>query len=602
MFKLFQIKYLMIFVWCFFANQVSAQLEFEARVSKNRITEYERLRIEFVANFDGDYFKEPDFSAFNAHGPSTSISQSWVNGKSSFNKGYIYIIEPTKTGRFTIGSATIEYKGEVYKTKPITIEVIKGDPNQQQQYNNHNPYYQHRQQPQQIDVDEEIQLIAEINKTNPYVNEPITVVYKLYFSHNIGIQDFSELSKPKYNDFWSHHFEIKQLQPIEETRNGKRTRSVVLKKVVLYPQKDGTLEIEPLSYKMVVQVPTGRRDFFGRMDITTQDKVVSAGKRNINVKPLPTLNQPEDFTGAVGNFSLKVTPSRTALKAGESLDLTVQVSGNGNLKLFKLPELKLPNAFEVYDPVNKQKIDTPLSGMTGSTTDTYTIIPQSKGNFTIKPITFSYFDLGSKSYKTLSSESFEIVVTDGDGQIARKDDKTDVDLSKAVVSADQFKYIHTKTKLTDTNQGDFLGSIKHFGSMLFVLSLIPLFIIIKRRRASSVADVMGNRIKANQRLTKKYLKEAQNTLTQKDLFYDALERSLHKYLKAKLHIETSEMTKERISELLLEKKFNPTDVGQYMTLLESCEFARYAPSTEAKMNEDYQLAVSTITNIEKTIV
>lgn len=595
MFNFYQIKYLFIISLCFITSFINAQLSFETKVNKTRISEYERLRVEFTANFDGDFFEVPDLSSFRANGPYQSLSQIWTNGKHSMNKTYTYIIEPTRTGKFTIGSASIEYKGEIYKTKPIVIEVVKGDPNQNA-YNNQN---QQRPQHHQIDVDEEIQLIAEINKTNPFVNEPITVVYKLYFSHSIGIQDFSELNKPKYNNFWNHHFEIKQLQPVDDTFNGKKTRSVVLKKVVLYPQKDGALEIEPLSYKTVIQVPTGRRDFFGRPEITTQDKVISAGKRTINVKALPIQNQPEDFTGAVGNFDFKVIPSRTALKAGESLELKVQITGTGNLKLFKLPELKLPSAFEVYDPINKQNINTPLSGMTGSTIDTYTLIAQSKGNFTIKPVSFSYFDLGSKSYKTITSEDFEIIVTDGDGLIASQNSNQE-DTKTPVVSADQFKYINLKTKLVDTNKGDFLGSFVHLTGLMLSLAFIPLLIFFNRKRENNAADIVGNRIKANQRLAKKYLKEAQNTLNQKDLFYGALELSLHKYLKAKLHIETSEMSKDHISDLLTQKHFNQSDVNQYVALLESCEFARYAPSTEAKMQEDYELAVTTIANFEKS--
>jgi hypothetical protein len=423
----------------------------------------------------------------------------------------------------------------------------------------------------------------------------------MYLSYNIGIEDFKELNKPKYNDFWSHHFEIKQLIPKDVIRNGKKMRELELKKVVLYPQKSGALEIEPLSYRLVLQVPTGRRDFFGRPEINTQEKVFSAGKRTLQVKALPLTNQPENFSGAVGKFDFKVIPSRTALKAGESLDVQVQVSGPGNLKLFKLPEIKFPNAFEVYDPVNKQNINTALAGMNGSTTDTYTLIPQSKGNFTISDISFSYFDLGSNSYKTLQSEPFEIIVTDGDGKIASAEDKDESSSQSPVIRGEQFKYIHTNTELFSTNRGDFLGSFGHLGTMILILGFVPLFIFIKRRQDERAGDVVGNRIKANQRLAKKYLKEAQLKLHEKALFYDALERSLHKYLKAKLQLETTEMTKERISELMTANNIAEYDIQQYIALLESCEFARYAPSTEAKMREDYELAVSTIAAIEKPL-
>jgi len=601
MFKLLKIKYFFLYSLLSFSAIIHAQYEFEVRVSKAKIYENERIRIEFTANFDGDYFKVPDFGSFNAHGPSTSISQSWINGKSSFNKSYIYIIEPTKIGKQTIGAATIDYKGEKYKTKPIVIEVIKGEVPQQQNSNQNPNYQQPRQQPQQINIEDELQLIAEVNKNNPYVNEPVTVIYKMYLSYAIGIEDFRELNKPKYNDFWSHHFEITQPIPKDVMRNGKKMRELELKKVVLYPQKNGALDIEPLSYKLVLQVPTGRRDFFGRQEIDTQEKVFSAGKRTLQVKALPLTNQPENFTGAVGKFDFKVTPSRTALKAGESLDVKVEVSGPGNLKLFKLPEIKFPNAFEVYDPVNKQNINTTLLGMTGSTTDTYTIIPQNKGNYKISGLSFSYFDLGSNSYKTLQSEPFEIIVTDGDGNIASSENQSTSNNQSPVISSEQFKYIHTSTSLTSTNKGDFLGSIGHIFTLILALAFIPLIIFIKRKKEQIASDIVGNRTKANQRLAKKYLKEAQQKLHNKTLFYDALERSLHKYLKAKLQIETSEMTKERISELMRNQNIADENILNYRNLLESCEFARYAPSSEAKMLEDYELAITTIATIEKPL-
>lgn len=303
MFKLFKLKYFFLLLTLYlFSAHMHAQYEFEVKVSKTKIYENERLRVEFIANFDGDYFRPPDFGSFNAHGPSTSISQSWINGKSSFNKGYSYIIEPTKTGKQAIGAAIIEYKGEKYKTNPIVIEVLSGDAPQLQ---GQNPYYQQQRQQAQIDVEDELQLIAEVNKNNPYVNEPVTVVYKMYLSYNIGIEDFKELNKPKYNDFWSHHFEVKQPMPKDVMRNGKKMRELELKRVVLYPQKNGALEIEPLSYRLVLQVPTGRRDFFGRPEINTQEKVFSAGKRTLLVKALPLTNQPENFSGAVGNLILK---------------------------------------------------------------------------------------------------------------------------------------------------------------------------------------------------------------------------------------------------------------------------------------------------------
>jgi hypothetical protein len=239
--------------------------------------------------------------------------------------------------------------------------------------------------------------------------------------------------------------------------------------------------------------------------------------------------------------------------------------------------------------------------MTGNTTDSYTIIPQTKGNYNIKPISFSYFDINSKTYKTITSQEFEIVVTDGDGQIAKNDEKTNDNGKTKIIAAEHFKFINTKTDLTDTSKSDFLGSVGHWTAILFSLSFIPLAIFIKRKRADVAADIIGNRMKTNQRLAQKYLKEAQKTLHLKDQFYDALERSLHKYLKAKLHIETVEMSKDNIIELLQQRNASEQSISQFMELMNDCEFARYAPATDTAMNNDLDRAIEIITELEKQI-
>ena len=348
-------------------STLSAQVQFEARVSKTTLGLNERLRIDFMMNVDGDNFVQPSFDGFRIiAGPSQQVSQSWVNGRSSFEKAYSYFLSPNQKGTFVIKPAAIEYNGQIYKTAPIKITVTAAT---EQPRDPSDP---------QINVDENLYLVADVSKTNPYVNEPITVVYKLYFSFNIGMSNLGEASKPKYNDFWSQNIEIKQLVAEEGIFKGQNFRYIVLKKVVLYPQKSGKLKIEPLSLSVDVQLPTNRRDMFGRMLVVDDTKTVSAGAKTINVKALPEAGKPDDFTGAVGNFDFKVTPSKTTLKHGESLDLVVSVSGKGNLKLFSLPKPVVPNALEMYDPVHSETINTPLSGMAGKSTDSYTIFRNTK--------------------------------------------------------------------------------------------------------------------------------------------------------------------------------------------------------------------------------
>ena len=573
-------------------QSLMAQVQFEAKVSKTTLGLNERLRIDFVMNVDGDNFNPPSFDGFRVvGGPSQQVSQSWVNGKSSFNKVYTYFLLPTQRGAVTIRQASIEYQGQTYKTTPLSVNVTAAveqpkDPNDTS-----------------ISINDALHLVAEVNKTNPYLNEPITVVYKLYFIYNIGITNWRELDKPKYNDFWSQNIDIKQLSAEEGTYNGEKFRYVVLRKTVLYPQKSGKLEIEPLSLDIDVELPTNRRDIFGRVLMTRDNKRVSAGSKVITVKPLPENGKPDDFTGAVGKFDFQVVPSRTTLKHGESTDLDITVTGTGNLKLFNLPKPVVPSSLEMYEPVHSENVSTPLSGMTGKISDKYTIIPQYKGNYTIKPIRFSYFDYAAGAYKTLTSQEIVISVLDGPSA----GDKQDIVQENAVVknqisNSDQFKYIHLKTKLSPINKKAFFGSTLFYVLLGLPFLLIPLIILFKKKKEAIDGDVVGNKLKLNTKLAKKFLSEAKKQIGTKEPFYVALERSLHNFLKAKLKIETSEMSKDKIRATLTEKKAQPETIDLFIQLTENCEFARYAPSTTVAMQQDYDKAVEVISELEKQIV
>ena len=583
-------KYLILLLISF--HGLWAQVQFEAKVSKNTLGLNERLRIDFTMNADGDNFSPPSFEGFRiVAGPSQQVSQSWVNGRSSFNKSYSYFLLPIQKGTLTIKQAAVEINGQIYKTNPIKINVTAAvqqprDPNEEPQ----------------ISADDAIHLVAEISKGNPYVNEPITVVYKLYFSYNIGITNWRELNKPKYNDFWSQNIDIKQLVAEEGKYNGEKYRCVVLRKTVLYPQKSGKLEIEPLSLDIDVQVPTNRRNFFGQVQVVNDNKRVSAGSKTITVKPLPEAGKPIDFSGAVGRFNFSVTPSKTNLKNGESLDLKVVASGTGNLKLFTLPKPVVPNSLEMYDPVHNEKVNTPLSGMNGSISDSYTIIPQFKGKYPIKPMSFSYFDLSTGKYKTITSPEILINVLDGPSTGDSNEVASNSGVAKMKVSAgEQFQFIKLKTSLTAMNQKDFLGSTLFYVLTFLPLLIIPIIVMVKKKKEAIDGDVAGNKIRLSNKLAKKYLSEAKQQLQNKEMFYVALEKAMHNFLKAKLKIETSEMSKDFIQELLLSRNGNAASVTAFIDLTKNCELARYAPASSVAIQQDYDKAVTIISELEKQI-
>ncbi len=585
-------KRIIVILVLFITNCLLAQVKFDANVSKNTLGLNERVRIEFSMNEDGDNFVPPNFEACGFRvvgGPSQSISQSWINGRSSFQKSYTYILLPLKKGSLVIRQAVIEINGQQYKTLPIKINVNDAV----QQPNDPN-------EPATVRADNNLYLVADISKTNPYVNEPITVVYKLYFSYNIGITNWKELNKPKYNDFWSQNIDIKQLVPEEGMFKGERYRYVVLRKTVLYPQKAGKLEIEPLSLDIDCQVPRGRPNFFGQVQIVEDSKRVSAGSKVIAVKPLPEAGKPKDFSGAVGKFNFKVTPSRTGLKFGESLNLNVSVTGTGNLKLFSLPKPEVPSTLEMYDPEHSENVTTPLTGMTGSIADKYTIIPQSKGNFPIKPMHFTYFDLSSGTYKTIASPEIMLNVLDGPG-LSNAAPIVSGTSKVAATSNKAFAFIKQKTTLKPMVSKDFLGSGLFYSLMILPFLGIPALILFRKRKEADDADIVGNKKKKSNALAKKYLSEAQKQINNKEPFYIALEKAMHNFLKAKLSIETSDMSKDKIKEILLSRNANSETVLDFINLTENCDFARYAPSTSVTIQQDYDKAVEIISNLEKQI-
>lgn len=566
-----------------------AQVKFEAKVSKKKLGINERLRIDFEMNEDGDNFNPPNFQNFTVvGGPNQSVSHSWVNGKRSFSKTYSYFLAPKKQGTFTIKQATIEIDGEIYKTSPITIVVTKAVDKPKD--GNNAEYI----------ASENIHLVAEVSKTNPYLNEAITVVYKLYVNRNTGVSNWREINSPKYRDFWSQNIDIKGLKVQNGQYKGEDYRYVVLRKTVLYPQKTGKLEIEPLSLDVTVEVPTNRRDIFGGRLMTQVHKTISAGSRTITVKPLPEQDKPANFTGAVGDFDFAVTTTKDKLKASESLQLKVEVSGNGNLKLFELPKVSVPSSLEIYEPEHSESIRTNLRGMQGSISDTYTIVPQFKGKYPIPRISFSYFDPKTETYKSLSSNDIVIDVLEGPTQALSNDDiAVSGDKQKVIMSSDQFAFIKTKTTLVSTTPKHFFKTIGFWTSLLAPLLAIPLAVVFRREKEKRDADVFGNKIRKADKLAKKYLGEAKRALGDKEAFYVALEKALHNYLKAKLHIETSDFSKDKIQQLLVSKDVDNTVITEFLELLENCELARYTPLSNVEMQQDYDKAARTISLIDK---
>lgn len=557
-------------------------------VSKNKLGLNQRLKVQFTINKPGaDNFSPPNFTNFKIiGGPSQAISQSWINGKASFSQSYSYIVQPKRKGELIIPVASIELDGKTYTSDPVKIIVldpvdVPKDPN--------DPNYI---------AEQNIHLVAEVSKADPYVGEGVYVEYKLYVSQNISVNDFTITESPQYSGFWNQDIKINELRIKQGTYNGEQYRYVVLKKALLIPTKSGKLAIDPMKMDVVIGVPTGRGDFFGNPIIRNITRDFASAKKTINAKALPKLGKPENFTGAVGDFNFTVVTNRDILKSNQSAQLRATVSGTGNLKLFELPEITTPAELEIYTPEQKENVRIAATGLRGSVSKEYTIVPLYKGKYKVPNVSFSYFNPKEEKYYTLSSEDLFIDVLEGK-ELVTNSDNTTVLKKDVATTGNNFRYIQTKTTLVSREPSDFFKSTWYYVLLLLPFLAIPIGIAIAKRNERLNNDVMGQKLRKADRLAKRYLSKAQKELGKKEAFYEALERALHNYLKAKLGIETSEISRDKISTLLSEKQIDSATISGFIAVLDNCDLARYTPISDVQMTEAYEAAKLIITQIDK---
>jgi hypothetical protein len=590
--KMKLLKFYIVTILIFTSQLLFAQIELKTTVSKNELGVNQRLRIEFTVNKQGaDNFKAPPFTNFKVvGGPSSSINQSWINGKASYAQSYIYILEPKKIGEFLIAPASIEYKDQIVKSNAVKIKVVDAveipkDPN--------NPEFIAQQN---------IHLVAEVSNLNPYVGEGIYVVYKLFVSENISVNDWRVSETPQYNGFWNQDIEVKDINVKKGKFNGEDYRYIILKRAVLIPQRDGKLKIEPIKMDFSVGIPTGRGDFFGNMITKNINYATASAIRTVNVKQLPEQGKPIDFVGAVGEFDFEIKANKNVLKANDAAQLTVKVSGKGNLKLFEIPKIVTPAELEVYTPEHKEQVRTSLTGLSGSISDIYTVVPQYKGKYKIPEVAFSYFNPSEEKYITITAPATIVDVTEGkELPSSGNNNAATVAKQNVVTTGNNFRFIALDTDLKPKIKSEFLNSDLFYLLLFLPFLAIPIAIIIGKKRAERARDVFGNKIRKADRLAKKYLSEAKKQLGNQEAFYIALEKALHNFLKAKLQVETSEISKERISEILTKKNVDVTTIKQFVEVLNDCDFARYTPTTNVMMEQEFEKAKEVITNIDKQL-
>lgn len=589
--------------------------------TKSPVTEGERFRLKFSVNARGENFTPPDIKDFRVlSGPNQSSRSSMqiINGKvtRSVNYEYYYTLQATGAGEYTIPPATIEVDGKEYRTEPLAVKVLKGSGS--------SGSAQPRQQssgaatsPQATQGGDEAFafLRAEADNTNPYLGEQVVITYKLYY--RVNITDYGITQSPSYPGSWSQDItdDNRQATQYTETVNGKQYRVAEIHKEAVFPQRSGEIVTKPMEFQILARVQDNSsrsRDpfesffndsFFGGRTVRrnlTSDPVT------LEVKPLPQSDKPVAFSGAVGDFSIESEIDRTEVLVNDAINLTLKIRGQGNVKLVDPPAMKFPPDFEVYDP----EIDTDIrtssqSGVSGTKTFKYLIIPRVAGAYTIGPFTFAYFDIREEQYKQYTTPEYQINVKKGDAAAsegitvraggARKDIQ---------YLGEDIRYIRTGDLNLQPIGVFFFNSRAFYLYLAIPLVVFILLLAVARRIRSNKYNIALQKERKATRIARKRLKKSRAHLDKEenDAFYDELSEAIWGYLAYKFNIPLEALSFEAAREKLSEKSVDETIITEFIDTLEACEYARFAPGDKSRRMEDlYQRAKEVIIKTEKEL-
>jgi len=586
---------------------------FIAQVSKNKVAVGEVFQVAFTLNGSGSNLVYPAFNDFDIYsGPNQSQSMSMVNGTISQSTTLSLFIAAKKEGRFTIGAASVMSGNQKLETKPIVIEVTKGAPQQQQQGNQN----AQAQQPQQAQGKEKNQYASEISnddlfvrtflsKTKCYLGEQLTLTQKVY--SRVDLRGFQNVKFPPYNGFWSQQeVNNQQINLKQENVNGVMYYVAEYSKVYLFPQRAGTISIEAIELDCIVRRQTKRQprnifeQFFGAGGYEDVAVKVKSKPVKVDVEDLPTENKPQNFSGAVGDFGYKAEIDKNKVKANEAINLKITISGKGNIKLIEPLKLNLPESFEVYDPKESENIKT-NGGVSGNISYSYLIIPREKGEFTLNDLGFNYFDADKKQYVSIPSPDIHLTVLEGDPGSAQiiAPKKHGVDESE-----NDIRYIKTGDLGLKKHDEEFFSSTTHYLLLLFptLLFFVGLFLVRQHVKANSNITAVKERKAA--KLAKKQLVIAEKYMSanNKEAFFTEVLNALNKYIGDKFALSIVDLSKEKISEMLLSRNVSDATTKNIIDTLNTCEYAKYAPSAvTGDLKKVYNDTIELISQIENQI-
>lgn len=579
----------------------------------------EQFRVVFKINTDDiSKFTPPSISGFDIlAGPSTSRMSSFnmVNGKTTntSSTSFTYVLAANKEGTFTISGAKVNTNNKTYASNSITIKVQK-NPTQSQRAQTQRGYSQNQNNQASVTVldDKALFIRASANKSKAVIGEEIIITYKLYTLVNISEYQVNRM--PINKGFWIEEIDMSQDPTIStETIEGRQYQVATLRKVIAYPQESGKLTIAPLDIDVVAHIASRSQrrvstgdpffdSFFQSMGPTGYERVKKSIKSNVinvNVSELPKTNI--DFSGAVGNFQISATANSLQCKTNEAITLRYTISGSGNLSLIDKINLKIPEDFESFDPTINDQINKTPNGLNGKRTFEYILIPRVQGEFKIPKVSFTYYDLNTKTYKTISTNEFVLKIAKG------KDELSGI----AQQMSEREKYIkrdieHIKTKPTNFYSQNSSIYIKPYLLLvfLFIIMLTIGFIVFKNKSNKKNSDISYVRYKKASKIAHNRLKKAKKYLEnyQKDEFYNEIAQATWNYLSDRFNIVKMDLSFDNVKEILTKRNIKEDTINDLISLLNNCEYVRFSQGEEIqKMDSLYEQAANSLSDIESQI-
>lgn len=581
-------KHLIAFTICLvLAHSVSSQVLFTAKANRYKVAVGETFQVTFAINTNADGFSYPAFTNFKViSGPNIGSSTTIFNGRMQQEKSANFTLLPLSTGTFTIGAASVKVDGKTYTTKPLSITVVA----------------EKTVAPNSPEAKAAALAKAKVltNKNTVYVGEPFVARYAILLKTSISGYDM--LNEPDLSGFVKNEIEIKGSPNREEVIDGERITAVDIKRLVLIPQQSGTFKPGNLSLRLPTPVPTGRRTFFGPEQVTV-NQISNSPFPTLTVKPLPASGKPTDFSGAVGDYKLYVSLSRNEVNADESITLTIEVSGKGNIQLLSLPEPILPADIEAFEPKYKEQISAKLSGVSGYKRNEYLLIPRYKGQYKIPALKFSFFNPKTEKYETLTSEALEINVVNGPKSAGNIGGNTNAQADKASVNAinQDILFIHTQPSPFAPHGNDILSAIWFRALWILLFAAIIGMFVFNRVRATYQPDREKALRKKAGSIAEKVLKNAKTHAENGDVksFYSALSEALQLYFSNKFGLQPAAFSTENTTTMLKEKGAGGAVIDAVAHLIKQADMARFAPLNQGNMLTDYEKARQTISELEK---